>query len=73
MFAWMVESVDTWDLKSHGFIAVSVQVRLQVPFWGFSSDGRASVLHTEGQRFDPAKLHHKNIKINILIFKMMAV
>ncbi len=34
MFAWMVESVDTWDLKSHGFIAVSVQVRLQVPFFG---------------------------------------
>lgn len=26
-------------------------------FWGISSDGRASALHAEGQRFDPVILH----------------
>ncbi len=25
--------------------------------WGISSDGRASALHAEGRRFDPAILH----------------
>ena len=29
--------------------------------WGVSSAGRASALHVEGQRFDPATLHHFNI------------
>ena len=64
----MVESVDTWDLKSHGLAAVSVQVRLQVPLWGFSSAGRAPALHAGGQRFDPAKLH-QIILINLSSFK----
>ncbi len=26
--------------------------------WGFSSAGRAPVLHAGGQGFDPPKLHH---------------
>ena len=26
-------------------------------FWGHSSVGRASDLHSEGQRFDPVRLH----------------
>ena len=30
-------------------------------FWGYSSAGRAPVLHAGGQRFDPAQLHHLNI------------
>ena len=30
--------------------------------WGISSAGRASRLHREGQRFDPAMLHHLNSK-----------
>ena len=29
--------------------------------WGISSAGRASALHAEGQRFDPAMLHHLEI------------
>ena len=29
--------------------------------WGISSAGRASRLHREGQRFDPAMLHHLEI------------
>ncbi len=29
------------------------------PLWGYSSAGRASALHAEGQRFDPAYLHQK--------------
>ena len=31
--------------------------------WGISSAGRASALHAEGQRFDPAMLHHLEIKV----------
>ena len=27
--------------------------------WGLSSAGRAPALHAGGQRFDPARLHHK--------------
>ena len=31
--------------------------------WGISSAGRASALHAEGQRFDPAMLHHLEINL----------
>ena len=30
--------------------------------WGISSAGRAPRLHRGGQRFDPAMLHHEEIK-----------
>ena len=29
--------------------------------WGLSSAGRAPALHAGGQRFDPARLHHKYV------------
>ena len=31
--------------------------RVKIKFWGLSSVGRASDLHSEGQRFDPVRLH----------------
>ena len=43
--------------------AVPVRLRPGVPFfWGYSSAGRAPVLHAGGQRFDPAILHHIDYK-----------
>ena len=39
------------ELRAKGCLAEFV-------LWGISSAGRASVLHAEGQRFDPAILHH---------------
>jgi hypothetical protein len=37
---------------------------LGVQKWGISSDGRASALHAEGQRFDPAILHQISLFIS---------
>ena len=38
--------------------------------WGFSSAGRAPVLHAGGQGFDPPKLHHPSGKILSKGFKL---
>lgn len=37
--------------------------RKNAAVWGISSAGRASALHAEGQRFDPAMLHHLEINL----------
>lgn len=44
--------------------------------WGISSAGRASALHAEGQRFDPAMLHHLEInleKSRLLFYKKKGI
>ena len=35
-----------------------VQLSVPLPFWGISSVGRTSDLHSEGQEFDSLILHH---------------
>ena len=36
-------------------------LREYLKIWGRSSAGRAPALQAGGQRFDPARLHHKNL------------
>ena len=41
-----------------GDAAPAATIEMGTKFWGISSAGRASDLHSEGHRFDPVILHH---------------
>ena len=49
--------------KMQGKIAAKKLQQKNAAVWGISSAGRASALHAEGQRFDPAMLHHLEINL----------